>query len=280
MKYLSIAFAIYLLPLTSDAQIGEGIERRHNQRNNSKHFGSNRRDAIYSHSNSHYRPLGWHVNLGLTYMLGNSANDDGQEYNLNPTGLPGYYLEGGMEHLFKKIRKTVHYFDWGLGVKHFAGQELYELESLRDRGTFNFGSAFARAGIHNVWQLSKYNFIDQSIGVNVDYRIYGGKDNQAEGKYLSPLASNNQSRLVAQLHYTFGFGIKVKDGLFFVPTFQTPVLTLVDWNGFNPSHKWFNSRYQPLIFSLKMAWLLPKSGCPKVFDNGESKRQSDQFQQR
>ncbi|MBK9592190.1 MAG: hypothetical protein IPO32_12050 [Crocinitomicaceae bacterium] len=62
-----------------------------------------------------------------------------------------------------------------------------------------------RADIHNVWQLNMFNFIDQSFGFNIDYRVYGG--NPDDG-YLSPLASVNQSKLVAQLHYTVGFGYK------------------------------------------------------------------------
>ncbi|WP_139134391.1 hypothetical protein [Crocinitomix algicola] len=276
MKSLYLLLAI-LCSAPTFSQIGGGIEKRHKERNSGNQWSANRQDAIYSHSNSHYRPIGWHVNAGVTYMIGNNPNDKDQLYDLTPTGLPGYYLEGGMEHLFRKIRKAAHYVDWGIGIKHFGGQEKFNLDPIVDRGSFNFGSVFVRGGIHNVWQLSKWNFIDQSIGINLDYRIYGGKDHQATGKYLSPLPSDNQSKLVGQLHYTFGFGFKVKDGLFFVPTIQTPILTVLEFNDFNPSHKWFNSRYQPLIVSLKMAWLWPKSGCPKVF-SVDGQRQSDQFQ--
>ncbi len=277
MKYLIFLF-IGFIALPSFAQIGADFEKRNKKRNSESPFGANRRDAIYSHSNSQYKPLGWHVDLGVTYMMGNNANDNREEYQLTPTGLPGYYLEGGMEHLMKKPRKIIHYFDWGLGVKHFGGQEKYELNDFKTRGSFNFGSAFLRGAAHNVIQLSKYNFIDQSIGFNLDYRIYGGADKQASGDYLSPLPSVNQSKLVAQLHYSIGYGFKLRDGLFVVPTFQVPVLTLLQFNDFNPSHNWFNSRYLPLIFTVKLAWLRPKTGCPKVFDNGESKQQSDQYQ--
>jgi hypothetical protein len=259
-------------------QIGGQIEKRHNDRKNQKQFSDSKSwgDIIWSYNSSQYRNLGWHASVGLTYMAGNNENDQDQAYDLKANGLPGYYLEGGMEHLIKKRNKILHYVDWGLGIKHFGGQETYELDDFKDRGNFNFGSVFARASIHNIAQLSKYNFLDNSIGINLDYRIYGGKDNQAEGKYLSPLPSNNQERLVLQLNYALGFGIKVKDGLFFVPTIQTPVLTLLQFNDFNPGHRWFNSRYQPLIFTVKMAWLLPKKGCPAVF--GGDKQQQENYE--
>lgn len=246
----------------------------------SDHFSKNRLDAIWSHSNSHYRPFGWHIDPGLTYMIGNSAND-GDDYNLTPSGLPGYHLEVGLEHLFKKARKVFHYVDYGIGIKHFGGVEKYKSDDgLVDRGTFNFGNVFARGGIHNVWQLNLYNFIDQSIGANIDYRIYGGKDKQSEGSYESPLASQNENKLVVNLHYSIGWGIKIRDGFFIIPTLQMPIMKFVSWNGFNPSHSWFQSRYEPAIFSIRLGWLFPKKGCPPVYDNGKGKQQSDQYQMR
>jgi hypothetical protein len=209
-------------------------------------------------------------------MMGNNAADDNRPYELTASGLPGYYLEAGMEHLMKKKKKIIHYFDWGLGVKHYGGQEKYVDEAdNKYRGQFNFGSAFARANVHNVIQLSMYNFIDQGLGLNVDYRIYGGNP---DGNYASPLPQDNQSKLVAQLNYSFGFGFKVRDGFFIVPTVRVPVLTLAQFNDLNPSHKWFQSRYLPLAFTIKFAWLFPKKGCPDVYDNGEGKGYSDQYQ--
>lgn len=274
---------LFLFSLTisaSFAQFGSDFEKRNSPKKKDQHFSSKKNwgDLIWSEHASQYRPIGWHLSAGLTYMLGNNPNDKEQAYDLLPTGLPGYYLEGGMQHLIKKQNKFLHYVDWGLGIKHFGGQEKYELDPIKDRGNFNFGNIFLRGSAHNVIQLNRYNFIDQAIGMNVDFRIYGGKDNQSEGKYLSPLPSDNQGKFVAQLNYSFGFGFKLDDGLFLVPTFQTPILTITEFNGFNPSHRWFNSRYQPMIFTLKLAWLMPKKGCPKVFDGGNGKKQSEQYQ--
>lgn len=277
MNYLSI-FLISIFSLSfsvSQAQIGSGIEKRDKKRKSDSPWGKNRRDAIYSHSQSSYRPLGWYINPGLTYMVGNSAKDESDAYNLTPSGLPGYYVEGGLAVLMKRIRKTIHYVDFGLGVKHFGGQEKYSDQfNNKARGQFNFGSAFARVAVHNCWQLSMYNFIDQSIGLNVDYRIYGGKE---DPDYTPPAGYNNQGKLVAQLNYSIGWGIKLRDGFFIIPTIQTPILTAFEWSGFNPGHKWFNSRYQPTIFTVKFGWLFRKKGCPKVYDNGQGKNQSDKY---
>ncbi|UKN00413.1 hypothetical protein K6119_11780 [Paracrocinitomix mangrovi] len=278
MKRLLFLCALVLATTVSYSQIISDIEKRGRKNKNDNPFSEKKNwgDAIWSYHASSYRPIGIHVDPGLTYMIGNSPNEpsDGT-YELTPSGLPGYYLEFGMEHLFKNYKKIVHYFDWGVGVKHFGGQEKLEIGGTTSRGQFNFGNVFARAAIHNVWQINKYNFIDNSIGANLDYRIYGGNE---DPDYAPPGGYNNQNPLVVQLHYALGFGIKVRDGFFIVPTVQTPILTAVQWNGFNPGHTWFQSRYQPTIFTIKFAWLFPKKGCPAVYDNGEGKRSSEQYQ--
>lgn len=263
----------------SYGQLKDGIEKRNGKRKSGKHFSSGDRGAaIYSHSRSHFKPFGWHISPGLTYMVGNTKADKDADFNLTPNGLPGYYVEAGFAHLFKKRHKVFHYFDYGIGVKHYGGIEKYTLEpNTVTRGTFNFGSAFGRIDLHSVWQLSRWNFINQSIGFNIDYRIYGGNIDE---DYASPIAQDFQEKLVGQLHYSLGWGIKPTDGFFIIPTIQTPILTALSWRSINPGTHWFSSKYQPIIFSVKIGILFPKKECPGVFDNGETKRQSEQYQNR
>ncbi|MCB9223786.1 MAG: hypothetical protein R2780_03565 [Crocinitomicaceae bacterium] len=278
MRKIAFILSLLFIASASQAQIISDIEKRDRKRKSDNPFSEKKNwgEAIWSEHASHYRNLGWHINPGITYELGNSAQDESDAYDLTPSGLPGYYVEAGMDHLFKNYGKAVHYFDWGIGVKHFGGQEKTKTAAGDvSRGQFNYGSIFARAAIHNVWQLSRYNFIDQSIGANFDYQIYGGKD---DPDYTPPAGYNNQGKMILNLHYSLGWGIKVRDGFFIVPTVQTPILRALSWEGFNPGHNWFNSRYQPMIFTIKFAWLFRKKGCPKVFDNGEGKRQSEQYQ--
>ena len=74
---------------------------------------------------------------GVTYMLGNVKDDGVNE--IKPFGLPGYYLEGGLAHLFKQRHKVLHYFDYGVGLKHYGGAEKYvNTSEVATRGTFNF----------------------------------------------------------------------------------------------------------------------------------------------
>jgi len=274
-KKIIILVSVLLIALTSSAQLS-GINKRHNARKNKNPLstGGDRGAAIYSHSRSHYRPFGWHFSPGLTYMVGYTSEDEDKSYDLKPFGTPGYYLEIGLEHVFKQRKKVFHYFDYSLGIKHFGGQEKTVLkDNTESKSSFNFGAAFARIDIHNVWQLSKWNFIDQSIGLNIDYTVYGGNQNQ----YTSHGTEDYQQKFLTQLHYSIGWGIKPRDGFFIVPSIKTPILTAWNWRGLNPSHSWFSSKYQPIIFSVKIAWLFVKRDCPAVYDEN-GKRQSDAYQ--
>jgi hypothetical protein len=253
-----------------------GINKRNNARNNKNPFSTagNRGDAIYSHSRGHYKPFGWHFSPGVTYMAGYTNEDENKSYDLKPLGTPGYYLEIGLEHFFKKRRRVFHYFDYSLGIKHFGGQEKLVLaDDTETKSNFNFGAAFARIDIHNIWQLSKWNFIDQSIGLNLDFTVYGGSDNA----YTALGTEDYQQSFLTQLHYSIGWGIKPRDGFFIIPTLKTPILTAWNWRDLNPSHRWFSSKYQPIIFSVKIAWLFVKSDCPAVYDNG-GKKSSEAYQ--
>ena len=275
-KYLILSIVLILSSSLQSQIIGD-FEKRNKERKNGKYITQgDRGKAIYSHSRSHYRPFGWHASAGITYMIGNNTDNQGLDVKTVPS-IPGYYLEGGLAHLFKQYHKVFHYIDYGVGIKHYSGAERFvNAQEDVSRGTFNFGSAFGRFGIHSVWQLSQWNWIDQSIGVNIDYRVYGGK---ADPDYTSPLFADNQEKLVGQLHYAIGWGYKPREGLYFIPTLQTPILTALSWRSINPGTHWFSSKYQPIIFTLKIGVLFPKKGCPKVFSK-DAKRQSEQYQNR
>jgi len=276
MKNLLLLITIVLMAFTSSAQIVSGINKRKNKRDSGTPFskGGDRGAAIYSHSRSHFRPFGWHVTPGATYMVGNTKEDKDRAFDLKPSGTPGYYLEVGLAHVFKQRKKVFHYFDYGIGIKHFGGQEKYIYENGdKIKGNFNFGAAFARIDLHSVIQLSRWNFIDQSLGFNFDYTVYGGK----QENYGSPLAQEYQEKMLAQLHYSIGWGIKPRDGFFIIPYLKTPVLTGFSWRNMNPGHRWFTSKYQPVIFGVKLGWLFVKRECPAVYDEN-GKRQSDAYQ--
>ena len=276
MKKIVLVIFTLIFVFSSTAQL-EGIKNRNKNKDKSPFSSAGDRGAaIYSHSRSHFQPFGWHVTPGVTYMVGNTKEDQNQTFNLKPAGTPGYYVEIGLAHVFKRRKKVFHYFDYGVGIKHFGGQEkiIYE-DGTELKGSFNFGAAFARIDIHSVWQIARWNFIDQSLGFNFDYTVYGGN----QQSYNTTTTQDFQEKMLAQLHYSIGWGIKPRDGFFIIPYVKTPVLTGLSWRNFNPGHRWYSSKYQPTIFGVKLAWLFAKKDCPSVYDEN-GKNSSDSYQNR
>lgn len=80
--------------------------------------------------------------------------------------------------------------------------------------------------MHKTSNLSKKFFIDNGLGVNVDFRLING--NQAYNGATIPQGQSFHKPLVAQLHYGLGFGIKMSRRFYVIPGVQLPILELTN----------------------------------------------------
>ena len=202
----------------------------------------------------------------------------------------GIFAEIGMVHITKKPRKFIQYYDWGIGYKHIGGRELFEsglyddrdtlIGNLAGEGEFYNGYLYGRFTVHNVFQINPYTFLDNGLGINLDYAMVG-MNQSYEGSFL-PQTQKFQGNLMGQLHYDFGFGFKPKEGFFIIPGVQLPLLTAYEWNGGTPSIHWFSSKYYPALFKVKFVWLFKKdpNRCPPVETNEEDRKRANEYMNR
>lgn len=245
-----------------------------------------------------YSRHGFQFNFGPTYLLTNgetperdlsTSPDTNATYTHNPSGRLGGFIEVGMVHIAKKRRKVIHYFDWGIGYKHFAGTEqtrlmihrFGETNEVKGNGVFDMGYLYGRFNVHNVWQINRDVFLDNALGFNVDYRLTGsvpGDNSRYDGAVL-PQTQRFQQDFVAQLNYELGVGFKIRDGFFIIPSVHTPILGIYEWTGGNPSLMWYSSRYQPLLLKVKFVWLFKKknNACPPVYGNPDDEKRNQQY---
>lgn len=288
MKNLLLLILCYSVGFGAQAQRNK--YKYKNKRN--QHFSKRMVDPLYSVSQSPCRPMGLHFSLGATYTFTDLNPDEQSDtigtFRHDPYGRVGYYFDVGMLHIFKKRNPVVHYFDWAIGLKHFAGGENYQTKAPGEssyanqgKGKWDNGYLFLRANIHNVIQIGKWNFIDNSIGINADYNIYGMNHNDQYQGSSNHSNLHFQEKFVASLHYRFGFGIKLKEGMFLVPFAKIPLMNFYEWDKGKPTLRWWNSWYMPIIVGVKFAFLFKKdpNACPPVFQNGSDQEKSDQFQQ-
>lgn len=244
--------------------------------------------------NMRYARAGWFFSPGVTYTMVRFKNfyethseDDAfrTDVKFNPNSRFAYYLEGGRYRIFN--RGFFKYVDYGLAVKRLSGRELMEgqlvdktdntiLADYESDGKFRNDYAGAFVNLNHVHTVGSFNFIQNSIGLNLDYRWRNKYD------YETTLAvpTNNvegPNPLVFQLHYKLGWGIRVSKKLMVIPTAEVPLLNIVKFEQFKSTHNWFSSRYRPLIFTVRFLFLRDanKTECPPVYTNPDDVNKED-----
>lgn len=240
----------------------------------------------------HDRLSGFHFAPGLTYTLTRFSNPEEELYRsgtqvtngtVDPKGRLGIYLEAGMYHIFK-YPGIFHYLDWSVAWKNLRGSQYYNTTTITEgtnavvgqsegEGHFRHHYLLGNVNVNSVKQIGHYSFIQNSLGMNADYGIIWGND--------APIAGStgyDPSRFVLQLHYKFAFGFKLNKYWFIIPAIETPILNIVEFEKGKSTIGVMNSRYRPLIFTIRFAKLRkPKSGdCPPVYGpEGDKQRQQN-----
>jgi hypothetical protein len=241
-----------------------------------------------------YRPSGWLIAPGLTYNFTNlkrfdeafTSADSSLSLSTRPLGRLGLYFEVGRFHLMPEESRLIHYIDYSLAYKALKGKELYGVTSTNgvetieydQKGRYKNGMVTLNFNANNVYQLSRFNFIQNSLGFNVDYRFINKQRDflplprVIDGAY--PPA------LTAQLHYKLGFGFKMTDKWFLIPSIETPILNVLPFENGKAQWNIFDVNYHPIIISVRMAWLKEQQGlaCPKPGGKSQGTRKAKQQQ--
>lgn len=189
----------------------------------------------------------------------------------------GLYLEVGRYKLLSS-KKLISYIDYGLAYKQLRGYQSYNLDHQIDavnrdttfhEQSFSLHNATAHFNANNVIGINKNFFIQNTLGVNVDYSFISNIKSSDATNFTSTYQAT-PSNLSAQIHYKFGMGFRISDGIYVIPMIETPVLNVWEFEGGRSTLGFFNSRYRPLIISLRIA-RLTKPSCPKTWDTQDSK---------
>ncbi|MDA9266864.1 hypothetical protein N9P66_00680 [Salibacteraceae bacterium] len=220
-----------------------------------------------------YKMSGWFFAPGATYMMTpfiyqNRTFDETstQKFDARARGLgrPGIYAEVGSYKMLP-YWKFFKFMDYGVSYKGLRGNEKANgqyvslpsetpIPTLEEtEGTFGFHYAEAFVNFNHIWRISKYNFIQHSLGANAGYAFMANQG----GTSLSPVGYENPGRIAAQLHYKLGFGIKMRGDWLIIPALETPILNAWPFESGRSSYGFFSSRYRPIIFSIRIMLMRP-----------------------
>ena len=181
-----------------------------------------------------YKYGGWMISPGLTYMYPSRVkylNDSTEkDDNVNPNGRIALYLEAGRYQIFYAGGRTLNYMDYSLAYKRLSGTEKYNANERKSKAIFKQNFLLANFNVNNIIQLTDYTFIQNSIGVNFDWK-FSEKFEKNESPYVfdNNGAVNNTGTFILSLHYKLGYGVKITDQLFIIPTIETPILNGIKW---------------------------------------------------
>ena len=217
---------------------------------------------------SKYNGNGWHFAPGVTYMIPNTEEnsqsllvpgDQGTDSlyygDFTAKGKLGAYLEFGGQH-FVARPVLFHYFDYGVHFKLFRGSEDFEGRAMVDssmlnvsnQGNFSQGFVGGYFNINHIAQLSDNTFLQFSLGANVDYKVINRFEFEGVAGNIPVINANN---LQGQLHAKVGFGFKPESGVMIIPSIETPILNIQPFEDGKSTLPYFNSRYRPIIISVR-----------------------------
>jgi hypothetical protein len=219
-----------------------------------------------------FKNTGWFVAPGVTYMLPEMRKEQRTEYfsindnrdtlysgNFKRAGRIGFYLEAGRHH-FIRNRYVLNHIDYGVHFKMLRGKESFTGEThytltepvpVNNQATYSESFAGAFINFSNILQLNNTHWIQNSLGLNLDYRVISKRNTQVDygATYFFP------ETFMTQIHYRLGFGWKPEPGIFIMPMIETPILTAYPWDDGKSTLQYFVGRNRPFILTVRIQWL-------------------------
>jgi hypothetical protein len=215
-----------------------------------------------------FKNSGWFVAPGLAFtlpyprneqLIGYDAADD-TLFNGDFTrdGQNGLCVQVGRHHFWKNGGPIDH-VDYGLGYKMLRGTEEFagvvradsSFAAYTSYASFSDSYLSAFGNVSNVLMLSNRWWIQNSLGLNVDFRMFGDRG----GSGVPGANWQYPPTFPVQAHYRLGFGWKPEPGIFILPMIEVPLLNVNRWEGMKATLPYFNGRYRPVLITLRIQWL-------------------------
>jgi hypothetical protein len=215
-----------------------------------------------------FKNSGWFIAPGIAFTLPFPRNEQLTGYDeVNDTLFSGDFVRDGRNglciqlgrHHFWQRRGPIDHVDYGLGYKMLRGTQDFtgivradnSFSAYTSSASFSDAYLSAFGNLSNVIMLSNRWWIQNSFGLNVDFRLFGNRG----GAGVPGLEWQYPPTLPIQAHYRIGFGWKPEPGIFILPMIEIPLLNVNRWEGMKATLPYFYGRYRPVLITLRIQWL-------------------------
>jgi hypothetical protein len=264
-------------------------------------FSQEKWDDLFPVKEIYFKNWGWYAGIGGNYTIPTSGKsnmsygldaDTSSAYLFSPVGKLGGMLEGGAFYMFDN--PYVAYVDGGIRVNWFSGKEKFDAYQIDQQTTdtlsmqsgdqqFSMANVSLRLNANNAIQVSKYGFIQNTLGVNFDYNFYHATKVDPEN-YSFPAGSLNTEKdpsFQMQFHYQIAYGFRLDLMHYMIIGLDTPILTFVPWENGKPSIAFFHSSYLPVTLSVRFMFLQksnrPDCQKPPPLDMNKKRKKARMF---
>jgi hypothetical protein len=258
-------------------------------------YSQAKKEPIFPVGDIYFKNWGWKAGIGGNYTIPfsetksinfNENSDTTDIYNFNPIGKMGMMVEGGFFYLLEN--PIVSYLDadvrvnWFNGRENFAGirMDTVSQDTISTQGGYRSFSNFnvsIRLQANNTIHVSKYGFIQNTLGLNFDYLFY---ENQKIDPPIFPI-ENTANRFQFQLHYKLSYGLRLDLMHYMIVGVDIPLLTLYPWNDGGQMINMFESRYWPVTVSIQVMFLQktnrPDCNKPPPLDINKKRKKAKMF---
>jgi len=129
-------------------------------------------------------------------------------------------------------------------------------------GEGNFSQDHVRAhfNLNKAIPINGHLFVTQAIGVDFEYRVidkapYVHNTYLLDSLEISPFnVFSPEESFSGHIHYKAGVGYKTGPASWLLLSLETPIQTIVPFDGVRSRQDIFNTKYRPVIVSLKYMW--------------------------
>ncbi|NNC83933.1 MAG: hypothetical protein HKN79_10175 [Flavobacteriales bacterium] len=243
----------------------------------------NRSQELLFTAGPNYRSSGWLIGLGVSTMWGQQDHEieflaipdspDAGSYlgTFPPKGRIGLHAEFGMFWLtensfFDYVDATVSYKQH-LGTEEFTAlKQPNSLDTLPDmlagQGEFTQDMVALNVNLNKAFPFKTHWYGLAGIGADIEYRIINSASYDISYPGLNMLPPDES--LYAHFHVKAGVGYKTSARSWLSLTAETPIENIVPFNGIESRKTVFNSKYRPVLITLRYQWLRkrPNRECP------------------
>ena len=218
------------------------------------------------------------IPAGITSTIVSADETSGRVSSFSQKGKFNLFGEFGKWHYLN--HSPFQSIEYGFTYRKYAGVESFNtsirtasMDSLVSSGSATFRSHYAHFNLffNRATKLTNLSFIQTSIGADVGYRFINNISFSGD-PYPLYASHEIENEITSHINLRIAYATRV-NRTYWIPFIQAPIFDLTEGSFYEATLPFYNSRYYPVIFGLRLQWLHLKPGVECAKEGPKNKKQ-------